>query len=79
MNCVTVRDETEWVELIEYGFNQLVGSDEEKISRAMTVIKDKMNWNTKLYGDGICDRKYLTYKSINYKMKIDWHKGFTKT
>lgn len=29
--CLTLRDETEWVELIESGFNRLVGADEAKI------------------------------------------------
>ncbi len=29
--CVTLREETEWVETVELGWNALVGSDEEKI------------------------------------------------
>ena len=29
--CVTLRDETEWVELVENGFNKIVGADENKI------------------------------------------------
>ncbi len=29
--CVTLRDETEWVELVDNGFNVLVGADKEKI------------------------------------------------
>jgi UDP-GlcNAc3NAcA epimerase len=29
--CITLREETEWVELVENGFNTLVGSDKEKI------------------------------------------------
>ncbi len=35
-------------------------------------------WQGDMLQARICDRKYLTYKSINYKIKIDWHKGFTK-
>lgn len=29
--CMTLRDETEWVELVEMGVNVLVGADKEKI------------------------------------------------
>ncbi len=32
--CITLRDETEWVELIECGANVLVGADKEKILEA---------------------------------------------
>lgn len=28
--CITLRDETEWVELVECGANILVGADKEK-------------------------------------------------
>jgi UDP-GlcNAc3NAcA epimerase len=32
--CITLRDETEWVELVECGANRLVGADKEKILEA---------------------------------------------
>jgi UDP-GlcNAc3NAcA epimerase len=32
--CITLRDETEWIELIECGANTLVGADKEKIVEA---------------------------------------------
>ena len=32
--CITLRDETEWVELVENGFNTLVGADADKIIQA---------------------------------------------
>lgn len=32
--CITLRDETEWVELVECGSNTLVGADKEKILEA---------------------------------------------
>ena len=35
--CVTLRDETEWVETVEKGWNQLVGACEEKISNAVVT------------------------------------------
>lgn len=36
--CVTIRDETEWVETLEDGWNVLVGANEQRISQA---IKDE--------------------------------------
>jgi UDP-GlcNAc3NAcA epimerase len=35
--CVTLRDETEWVETVEAGWNQLAGADEERIVAAAAV------------------------------------------
>ena len=51
--CITLRDETEWVELVENGFNVLVGADKKKILEAYQnnvafVEKNSLN----LYGGG---------------------------
>lgn len=50
--CVTVRDETEWVELVEAGANTLVGADKELI--VSTCIKGNpfLVSNDSLYGTG---------------------------
>ena len=49
--CVTLRDETEWVELIEGGYNQLVGACTENISKALVQVKPLAQTET-IYGDG---------------------------
>lgn len=52
--CVTLRDETEWVELVECEANTLVGADKEKILEA---FKNNLTFNIEnsklgLYGGG---------------------------
>ena len=37
--CVTLRDETEWVETVQAGWNTLVGSDDERIVEAARDVR----------------------------------------
>ena len=41
--CITLRNETEWVELLENGWNVLTGYDVEKIVNAFTHRFEKMD------------------------------------
>lgn len=53
--CLTMRDETEWVETVDLGWNQLVGSDTDLIvTMALKLIKDFASGGAigKPYGDG---------------------------
>lgn len=57
--CITLRDETEWVETIEAGWNRLVGAEREKILTAfesLTVPKSEM---PAAYGDGKAAQKII--------------------
>ena len=54
--CLTLRDETEWLETVEAGWNKLVGSDSEKIIEAVRGFAPN-NSRPILYGDGLAAAK----------------------
>ena len=49
--CVTLRDETEWVETIQAGWNVLVGSDTAKIVEQVKSFAPPTK-RPALYGEG---------------------------
>ncbi len=51
--CITMRDQTEWVELVDHGVNWVVGANKEKILDALDHLS-KLSFPTglSLYGDG---------------------------
>ena len=51
--CITAREQTEWVELVDNGFNVLVGSDEQKMVAAFHQSMQKTySFDVNLYGNG---------------------------
>lgn len=59
--CVTMRDETEWVELVDNGFNRLVGSNQAMIEDTYALLVDapKTGFENRLYGNGDAGNKIL--------------------
>jgi len=58
--CITLRDETEWVELVEHGFNVLVGADRDRIKDAeQHFIAKERDFYINLYGDGKAGEKIV--------------------
>lgn len=51
--CVTLRNETEWTELVELSVNKLVGVDSARITDALSSDWNKANFNcSQIYGSG---------------------------
>jgi len=58
--CVTLRDETEWVELVEHGYNLLAGSDPGRIYEAYNdMVSSNLQFEDGLYGDGKASRQIV--------------------
>jgi UDP-N-acetylglucosamine 2-epimerase (non-hydrolysing) len=49
--CITLRDNTEWVETVEDGWNVLVGADEEKIVKEANEFEPG-NTQRNVFGSG---------------------------
>lgn len=58
--CITLRKETEWIELVNNHFNVLAGPDEETIKSSFMTFRDKeISQTTNLYGDGNASIKII--------------------
>ena len=60
--CVTIRDETEWVELVNNGFNVLTGAKKNMIIDSFNKMFDKdADFSQKFYGDGNTRKLIVEY------------------
>jgi len=51
--CATLREETEWTELVDHGFNIVLGTSPEEIAAACDEFRRRqLDWDIALYGDG---------------------------
>jgi UDP-GlcNAc3NAcA epimerase len=65
--CITLRDETEWVETVEMGCNQVVGADKRKIVQAFYNAQKPIRQITTPYGDGTASCKILEFMTMEHK------------
>jgi UDP-GlcNAc3NAcA epimerase len=54
--CITMRDETEWVETVENGWNVIVGAAAEKITQAINSFDPKVE-RKNYFGNGTAARQ----------------------
>lgn len=59
--CLTMRDETEWVELVDSKANYIVGASESEIINGFSAldISCREPFDEKLYGDGFAARRII--------------------
>ena len=50
--CVTLRDETEWVELVDLGWNRLVSPATSNVAEAILAAIGSAGKDAQPYGDG---------------------------
>jgi UDP-GlcNAc3NAcA epimerase len=63
--CFTLRNQTEWVELIENGFNKLINVKNDNIELAVKSIPESLNFDIDLYGKGKASDTIIA-ELINY-------------
>lgn len=63
--CIIVRQETEWIELVENNFAKIVGSDKDKIISTYEHFKNKeTDFDINLYGNQIGIKIYNQIKKL---------------
>jgi len=68
--CITLRDETEWIELVENGYNKLAGADKKLILESFNSIGTIDLTNAKpLYGAGNVSDKIAEILREDYEGK----------
>ena len=66
--CVTLRDETEWVELVDTGVNVLVGADKGKIMQSIDrMIEKEIDGSLAVYGRGDAGEKVVEILTSRHK------------
>lgn len=68
--CITLREETEWVELLYEGVNTLVGTNYDKITSAFEKFKNKLIKPSNVYGSGDTSKKILETILATYGEKL---------
>ena len=58
--CITLRDETEWIELVEHGFNTLAGANKKNILDAYHNLSFDSDFNIDLYGNGNASKNIIS-------------------
>lgn len=77
--CVTLRENTEWIETIKDGWNVLVGSNKDKIIEAVNEFKPSVQEHQNRFGDGNASNKIaeiINTLSVNeFKPPVQEHQN----
>lgn len=58
--CITIREETEWIELVKNGFNYVTGIDKKRIiDTTKILLNKKFHSDNSLYGGGTAAKKIV--------------------
>ena len=64
-HCIIAREETEWIELVENGFAEVVGSDVASIMQAFEKFQhSEKDFSMELYGNNVGEKIYQSIKSL---------------
>ncbi len=80
--CITLRNETEWIGLVNAGYNQVAGTDTSTILAAVVKAEENIDKQltsnaTQLYGDGHSAKKIvsiLSERQKRFEVSSAWHK-----
>ena len=62
---MVVREETEWMELVENGFSEIVGSIQSNIVTSFNRFKDSnSDFSLQLYGNNVGEHIYKSIVSL---------------
>lgn len=66
--CITLRDETEWLELVECGANRVVGAEEAAILAAFAWAMQPLSQVPELYGQGDAGERIVQILDVSFKI-----------
>lgn len=61
--CVTLRDETEWIETLKGNANRLAGRYGRRLAKEVAMLKKGQYWKKNVFGDGKASKKIV--KELN--------------
>jgi UDP-GlcNAc3NAcA epimerase len=59
--CVVLRDETEWMELVDAGINKIAGVEKQNILDAAVWAKQAIAIPKNIYGDGTAGQRIVSH------------------